>query len=147
MHEENNTISRNVLTKDPYSPFTTQTGFRVNHNFVRKIKLKHNLSGGKLFKYYYKQLYICLIWNFFILGLYDVNIEYCGVGSNNCIFKIYFKNKNVDIESSVNGSLDISRPNKFHLICEVDGTLYKSNVAFLQNSIHLFNKVLLQLSL
>ncbi|XP_025425003.1 uncharacterized protein LOC112693939 isoform X2 [Sipha flava] len=118
LHEENYTISKNVFTKDPYSPFTTQTGFRVNHNFVRKIKLKHNLSGE----------------------FYDVSIEYYEVGSNNSKFKINFKNKDVDIESNVNGSLDPSRPNKFHLICEVDGTLYKSNAAFLENSIHLFNK-------
>lgn len=79
----------------------------------------------------------------YFLEFYDVKIEYYGVGSNNSKFKIYFKNKDADVESNVYGSLDTSRPNKFHLLCEVDGTLYKSNVAFLENSIHLFNKVLL----
>lgn len=48
LYEENNIISRNIHTKDPFSPFATQTGFRVNHNFIRKIKLKHNLCGGRL---------------------------------------------------------------------------------------------------
>lgn len=66
MREENNTISRNINSKDPYSPFATQTGFRVNHNFVRKIKLKHNLSGGKLNKV------ICL----FIFIVIIININY-----------------------------------------------------------------------
>jgi len=47
LHEEYDTINKNNATKDPCSPFATQTGFRVNHNFVRKIKLKHNLSGGR----------------------------------------------------------------------------------------------------
>lgn len=140
MHEENYTISRNINTKDPYSPFATQTGFRVNHNFVRKIKLKHNICGGK-FNYNYNHCSI-FIYSYYIIELYNVNIEYYGVGSSDSKFKVLFKNKDVDIECNVSGSLDISQPNKFHLICVVDGTLYKSNVAFLENSIHLFNKVI-----
>ncbi|XP_060862861.1 methylcrotonoyl-CoA carboxylase subunit alpha, mitochondrial isoform X1 [Metopolophium dirhodum] len=118
LYEENNTISSNINTNDPYSPFATQTGFRVNHNYVQKIKLKHNLCGE----------------------MYDVRIEYCGVGSSNSRFNVSFKNKDTEIESNVIGSLDTSSPNRFHLTCIVDGTLYKSNIAFIENSVHLFNK-------
>lgn len=52
LHDEINTINKNITTKDPYSPFATQTGFRVNHNFIQRIKLKHNLCGGKLYYNY-----------------------------------------------------------------------------------------------
>lgn len=76
-----------------------------------------------------------------ISELYDVSVEYFGVGSNNSNYKISFKNKGTDIEANVNGSLDTSLPNKFHLMCEVDGTLYRSNIAFLENSVHMFSKV------
>jgi len=48
LYEENYTISANINTKDPYSSFATQTGFRVNHNYIQKIKLKHNLCGGSI---------------------------------------------------------------------------------------------------
>lgn len=74
--------------------------------------------------------------------MYDVSVEYCEVGSNNSNFIVCFKNKDIVVKSNVNGSLDPSQPNKFHLTCVVDGTTYKSNVAFLENSVHLFNKVL-----
>lgn len=77
-----------------------------------------------------------------ISELYDVNIEYCEVGSNESKFKIYFKNNGTDIESNVYGCLDISEANNFQLACVVDGIMYKSNVAFIENSIHLFDKVL-----
>lgn len=78
----------------------------------------------------------------FFIELYDVNVEYIGVGSNDRSFKICFNNKHIAVESKVNGNLDTSQPNKIHLNCVVDGTLYRSNVAFLENSVHLFNKVL-----
>lgn len=78
-----------------------------------------------------------------VTELYDVRIEYCGVGSSNSRFIVCFKNKDTEIESNVTGSLDTSSPNKFHLTCVVDGTLYRSNIAFIENSINLFNKVLL----
>jgi len=78
----------------------------------------------------------------FVLELYDVRIEYCGVGSSNSKFNVCFKNKDTEIESNVIGSLDTSSPNKFHLTCVVDGTLYRSNIAFIENSVNLFNKVL-----
>lgn len=48
LHEENYAISSNINTSDPYSPFATQTGFRINHNYVKIIKLKHNLCEGKM---------------------------------------------------------------------------------------------------
>lgn len=51
-------------------------------------------------------------------------------------------NNDTAIESNVNGNLDISKANNFQLTCVVDGTLYKSNIAFIENSVHLFNKVL-----
>lgn len=78
-----------------------------------------------------------------ILELYNVRIEYYAVGSSDSKFTICFKNKDKEIESNVNGSLDTSSPNKFHLTCVVDGILYRSNIAFVENSVHLFNKVLL----
>lgn len=74
--------------------------------------------------------------------MYDVKIEYCGVGSSNSRFNVCFKNKDTEIESNVIGSLDTSSPNRFHLTCVVNNTLYRSNIAFIENSIHLFNKVL-----
>lgn len=73
--------------------------------------------------------------------MYDANIEYLEVGSNNSNFKVCFNNKHTNIESNVIGNLDTSQPNKYNLTCVVDGTIYRSNVAFLKNSIHLFNKV------
>jgi len=82
-------------------------------------------------------------YNFVLVSeMYDVRIEYCGVGSSNSRFNVSFKNKDTEIESNVIGSLDTSSPNRFHLTCVVDGTLYKSNIAFIENSVHLFNKVL-----
>lgn len=63
------------------------------------------------------------------------------MGSSNSKFKICFKNKDKDVELILNGSLDISLPGKYHLVCVVDGTLHKSVIAFLENSIYLFNKV------
>jgi len=80
---------------------------------------------------------------YLISELYDVRIEYCGVGSSDSRFNICFKNKDTEIESNVRGSLDTLSSNKFHLTCIVDGTLYRSNIAFIENSVHLFNKVLL----
>jgi hypothetical protein len=52
LYNENKTISTNINTNDPYSPFATQTGFRVNHSYIQKIKLKHNLCGGKTYTNY-----------------------------------------------------------------------------------------------
>lgn len=143
LYEENNTISTNINTNDPYSPFATQTGFRVNHNYVRKIKLKHSICGGTLYTTYIISNFIIFFHYNLVSELYDVSIEYCAVGSSDSKFNICFKNKDSEIKSNVNGTLDTSSPNKFHLTCVVDGTLYKSNVAFVQNSVNLFNKVLL----
>lgn len=84
----------------------------------------------------------CIILLILISELYDVKIEYCGVGSSDSKFNICFKNKDTEIESNVRGSLDTSSSNKFHLTCVVDGTMYRSNIAFIENSVHLFNKVL-----
>lgn len=63
------------------------------------------------------------------------------MGSSDSKFKICFKNNNKDVECNVNGSLDISSSNKYNLTCVVDGILYKSVIAFLGNTIYLFNKV------
>lgn len=83
------------------------------------------------------------ICNTCISELYDVSIEYCKVGSNESKLKICFKNNGRDIESTVCGCLDITEANNIQLTCIVDGTMLKSDVAFIENSIHLFDKVLL----
>lgn len=75
--------------------------------------------------------------------LYNITVEYCGVGSSNSKFKICYKTKDTDIKSDITGKLDVSQPNKIHLTCVVDGTLYRSDIAFLENSVHLFNRVLI----
>lgn len=81
---------------------------------------------------------------FYIISeLYDVSVEYFETGSAYSRFKVLFKNKDTDVESDVSGSLDVSQPNKIRLTCVVDGTMYKSDIAFIENSIYLFNKVLL----
>lgn len=82
-------------------------------------------------------------YNISISELYDVMVEYCEVGSSNSKFKICYKNKDTDIKSDMTGKLDVSQPNKVHLTCVVDGTLYRSNIVFLENSVHLFNRVLI----
>lgn len=64
------------------------------------------------------------------------------MGSSSSKYKICFKHSDTNIELNASGSLDTTVPNKCQLMCTVDGTLYKSNIAVLQNSIHLFNKVL-----
>ncbi|XP_050421823.1 methylcrotonoyl-CoA carboxylase subunit alpha, mitochondrial isoform X2 [Adelges cooleyi] len=118
LHEENEMITKNIKSKDPCSPFATLTGFRVNHNFIRNIKLSHNLSGET----------------------YDCTVEYDSVGSNEPTFKMNIKNKNAKEVSTVSGNLDLSQLNKTLLTCVLDNIVYKCNVAFVDSSIHMFNK-------
>lgn len=102
------------------------------------MEVKYNIQHTIL-----KNQIITVQYNLVLVSeMYDVRIEYCGVGSCNSSFNVCFKNKDTEIESNVIGSLDTSSPNRFHVTCIVDGTLYRSNIAFIENSIHLFNKVL-----
>lgn len=42
LHEELVSITNSLQSEDPFSPFATLTGFRVNHLFVRPMKLQCN---------------------------------------------------------------------------------------------------------
>ncbi|XP_050541609.1 methylcrotonoyl-CoA carboxylase subunit alpha, mitochondrial [Daktulosphaira vitifoliae] len=116
LKEENEVICKNIKKNDPCSPFATLTGFRVNHNLVRSIKLKHCLSGE----------------------IYEASIQYENVGSNDPIFIINLKNKNNEVKSIITGNLDMSQFNKNNLTCVLDDIMCKSKVSFVDKSIYLF---------
>lgn len=46
LHEELVSITNSLQSDDPFSPFATLTGFRVNHLFIRPMKLQCNGKGS-----------------------------------------------------------------------------------------------------
>lgn len=43
--DELDTITEALDNDDQFNPFVVESGFRVNHNFYKTIKLKHNDEG------------------------------------------------------------------------------------------------------